>query len=203
MGRALHSSVDSPVSVHWWMAFGSMTPSLEHPWPRIVCKRGLLRLRHRRCWELISYRILHLLGEGWYEVVFQVPNNLLVAAFMCRAVMGRSDWSVVSIFDPLGTSELVRAFNHAPATEPQVSTFAWLGNQVGWTGRLATTAPGSTTLGEPTAPFTYLRGHRRERTILTGSTRDLGALDHVSWTFSIQCSGPETAEHLEQLVFWS
>ena len=28
--------------------------------------------------------------------------------------------------------------------------------------------------------------HRRERTILTGSTRDLCALDHVSWTFSRQ-----------------
>ena len=83
-----------------------------------------------------------------------MPNNLLVAAFICRVVTVRSDWSVVSIFDPLGTSELVRVFNHAPAMEPQVSIFAWLGNQVGWTGRLATTAPGSTTLGEPTAPFT-------------------------------------------------
>ena len=96
-------------------------------------------------------------SSSWGGLVrgrLSMPNNLLVAAFTCRVVMVRSDWSAVSIFDPLGTSEPARAFNHAPATEPRVSIFAWLGNQVGWTGRLATTAPGSTTLGEPTAPFT-------------------------------------------------
>ena len=117
----------------------------------------------------------------------------------CRVVMGRSDWSVVSIFDPLETSELVRAFNHAPAMEPQVSTFAfWQSGGVDWTvGHDRSRVDDawrthSTIYGQPFEGTTIgsdlrrVLDHRRERTILTGSTRDLGALDRVSWTFSRQ-----------------